>query len=307
MADLSPEAAERSAATERGPANGAALGTIAVTLLVAAGITWAGSQGGVRVGMVPVFTACAILAFAINWAVFVPSFRARTEHWFDLTGSLTYLSLLAAALLLIPAPDARAWLLAALVAAWALRLGTFLFLRIRRDGKDGRFDALKQHALPFLQVWTLQGLWALLTLSCALAAMTAPVTVPLGLSAVLGTLLWVAGFAIEAVADQQKRAFKADPANEGRFITTGLWAWSRHPNYFGEILLWIGIAVIALPTLAGWRWVTVVSPLFVILLLTRISGIPMLESRARKRWGDDPEFQAYVRDTPVLVPQPPRS
>jgi steroid 5-alpha reductase family enzyme len=111
---------------------------------------------------------------------------------------------------------------------------------------------------------------------------------------------------IEVVADRQKSVFKTDPANTGRFITGGLWAWSRHPNYFGEITLWVGVAIIALPTLSGWRWLMLISPLFVILLLTRISGIPMLESRAEKRWGADPEFRAYTDSTPALLLRPPR-
>ncbi len=122
----------------------------------------------------------------------------------------------------------------------------------------------------------------------------------------MGIVVWVAGFAIEVIADQQKSTFKRNPANAGRYITTGLWAWSRHPNYFGEITLWTGIAIIALPILEGWRWVTLISPVFVFLLLTRVSGIPMLEARGKKRWGDEEAYQAYTRNTPVLVPRPPR-
>ena len=108
-------------------------------------------------------------------------------------------------------------------------------------------------------------------------------------------------------ADRQKSAFRADPANQGRFIDVGLWAWSRHPNYFGEIMLWTGIAVIALPVLSGWRWLMLISPVFVYVLLTRISGVPMLEARARKRWGDQEDFRAYTERTPVLMRRPPRN
>ena len=115
------------------------------------------------------------------------------------------------------------------------------------------------------------------------------------------------GFSIEIVADRQKSAFRADPANAGRFISSGLWAWSRHPNYFGEIVLWFGIAILAWPALAGWQLATLVSPLFVYVLLTKGSGIPPLETRAEERWGDDPAYRAYVERTPVLWPRPPRS
>ena len=122
-----------------------------------------------------------------------------------------------------------------------------------------------------------------------------------------GIAIWSVGFVIEVVADRQKSNFKADPSNEGEFIDTGLWAWSRHPNYFGEITLWLGMAVLAVPVLSGWQWVTLVSPLFVTLLLTRVSGIPMLEKRADDRWGSDPDYRRYKEQTPVLIPRPPRS
>ncbi|MHC4710197.1 MAG: DUF1295 domain-containing protein [Planctomycetota bacterium] len=278
--------------------------SIPVILLVAVAIGWAGSQGGQRVGGVPVFAFCGILCFALNWLVFIHAYAAQTERYFDLTGSLTYLTVVACGVAL-GNRDPRALLLALLVGAWALRLGTFLFSRIRRDGVDHRFDALKPDFARFLLTWTLQGLWVFLTVSCALAAITAAAARPLGVLAVLGTAVWIAGFAIETTADRQKAVFRADPANRDRFISTGLWAWSRHPNYCGEILLWIGVALIALTALSGWSLVTLISPVFVYLLLTRISGIPLLESRSQAKWGDSPEYQAYKARTPVLWLRPP--
>ena len=192
------------------------------------------------------------------------------------------------------------------VAVWALRLGSFLFVRVKQDGSDGRFDELKFSFPRFLMTWTIQGLWVFLTMAAALAAMTVAQSVPMGALAWAGVVLWIVGFSIEATADAQKRAFKRKPAHAGRFITTGLWAWSRHPNYFGDITLWVGIALIAAETLSGWRWVTMISPIFVFVLLNFISGVPLLESRGKKRWGADPEYQAYKARTPVLVLRPPR-
>jgi len=194
-----------------------------------------------------------------------------------------------------------------MVTIWALRLGTFLFRRVRRSGKDARFDEIKVDTLRVFSTWTLQGLWVLLTLASALAIITGLERQSIGFVGIVGIVVWVAGFGIEVVSDQQKSAFKQDPANDGRFITTGLWAWSRHPNYFGEIVLWTGIAIMALPVLSGWRWVTLISPVFVTLLLTKLSGIPMLEKRAEERWGDESAFQEYTENTPVLVPRPPNS
>ncbi len=282
------------------------IGGIVASLTIGALITWAGSSGGTDVASFPTFAWCAIIAFAINWVAFVPAFVAQTEHYYDLTGSVTYLALLGFAVAFGAEPNARSWLLGALIATWTLRLGSFLFRRVKQDGRDGRFDDLKPDFLRFLMTWSIQGLWVLLTLACALAALTVEDGPDLGPLAIIGALIWGAGFAIEVVADRQKRAFRADPANAGAFITEGLWAWSRHPNYFGEIMLWCGIALIALPTLDGWRYVTLISPVFVYLLITRISGVPLLESRASKKWGNDPEYRAYKSATPSLILRPPR-
>ena len=282
---------------------------IGIVVSVVAGglVILAGSDGSWEVGPITVFAVCGLLAYGINWVVFVPSSLAKTEHYFDLTGSVTYVSVVAGALLLSKELDARSLIVGAMVMIWALRLGSFLFRRVRRDGRDGRFDEIKVDPLRFFMTWTIQGLWVLLTVACALAIITGIEREEIGWVAIVGMVVWVIGFAIEVIADRQKSAFKRDTANQGRFISSGLWAWSRHPNYFGEIVLWTGIAVMALPVLSGWRWVTLISPVFVVLLLTKVSGIPMLEARAEKRWGGEKEFQRYLANTPVLVPRPPRA
>lgn len=280
---------------------------IVVSVVIGVLVILAGSDGSSQVGSIAVFAVCGILAYVINWIVFVPSNIAKTEHYFDLTGSATYVTVVAVALLLSDDLDARAVIVGAMVLVWALRLGSFLFRRVRRDGRDGRFDEIKVDPLRFFMTWTLQGLWVLLTVACALAIITGIEREPIGWVGIVGILVWVGGFAIEVISDRQKSAFKRNPANKERFITSGLWAWSRHPNYFGEIVLWTGIAILALPVLSGWRWLTLISPVFVTLLLTKVSGIPMLEARAEKRWGDEEEFQRYVANTPVLVPRPPQA
>lgn len=278
---------------------------IIAALLIGTFIALAGSDGSTEIGSLPVFALCAGLAFLINWLAFIPANQAKTEKYYDLTGSLTYLTVTVVAVLLSDDPDARALIVAAMVAVWALRLGTFLFRRVRREGKDRRFDEIKVSPLRFFMAWTVQGLWVLLTAAAALAIITSQERRSLGWVAIVGIIVWLAGFTIEVVADRQKSAFKEDPANEGRFISSGLWAWSRHPNYFGEIVLWTGVAIMAIPILSGWRWLVLISPVFVTLLLTRVSGIPMLESRADERWGDEQAYQEYKRTTPVLVPRPP--
>ena len=280
---------------------------VPMIILIGLGVAWAGSQGGGTVMGIPVFALVVGMAYVIQWLVFIPSYLARNESFFDLTGSVTYISVTLVAVLLSPEVDGRSILLLGLVVIWAVRLGTYLFRRIRKAGKDARFDELKTSFPRFLLTWTLQGLWVSLTLSAALAAITTTTRKGLDIFALIGFLVWVLGFAFEVAADTQKSRFRADPANKGKFIHTGVWAWSRHPNYFGEIVLWIGVAIIALPVLRGWQWVTLISPVFVALLLTRVSGAPLLEKRADEKWGGQDDYEAYKERTPVLIPRPQRS
>jgi len=278
---------------------------IVVVLVIATGVAFAGSQGGLSAFGLPLFALCVGLAFIIQWVAYIPAILLRTEKFYDLTGSITYISVVVVALALSPSVHPRDWLLAGLVAVWAVRLGSFLFMRIMAAGEDRRFREVKTSAPRFLLFWTVQGLWVTFSLAAALAAITSENKVDLGGFALAGLLVWLLGFGIEVIADRQKSRFKADPANQDRFIHTGLWAWSRHPNYFGEIVLWIGVALIALPVLSGWQWLTLISPLFVIVLLTRISGVPLLEERADAKWGGQPDYEAYKAQTPVLVLRPP--
>jgi len=276
-----------------------------IALLVAIGLALAGSDGGARAFGVPVFALGVGVAFAIQWVAFIPAYLNRTEAFYDLTGSLTYITVVVLAILLSPGVSLRSILLLGLVTIWAVRLGTFLFRRTRAAGEDRRFREIKVSFTRFLLAWTLQGLWVSFSLAAALAAITADSGTGLGIVEWMGLAVWLVGMAIEVAADQQKGRFKADPANKGKFIRSGLWSWSRHPNYFGEIVLWVGIALISLPALDGWRYLTLISPVFVTILLTRISGVPMLEARADEKWGGQADYEAYKATTSLLVPMPP--
>ncbi len=284
-----------------------ALIALPIVILVGLGMAWAGSQDSTSASGIPLFALSVGLAFLIQWLAFIPAYRLQTEKFYDLTGSLTYVSVTTIAVLLSPAVDDRSILLLALVLIWATRLGTFLFRRVYQAGKDDRFDEIKPSFLRFLNTWTLQGLWVTFTLAAALAAITTTTRQGLGLFGLIGFLVWAFGFAIEVLADVQKSRFRADPENEGQFIQTGLWAWSRHPNYFGEIVLWVGVAIIALPVLRGWGWLSLISPVFVTLLITRVSGVPMLETKADEKWGGQADYEAYKEHTPVLILRPPKN
>ena len=273
-----------------------------IALLLGAGIGLAGSQGSAAWGELPLFAIAGIVIYLVHWLVFIPSWIYQTEHYFDLTGSITYLSALGTVAVLHPALDTRGLVLCLLIAIWAIRLGSFLFARVKRAGGDSRFDPIKINFFRFLLTWTLSGTWVYVTMAAGLAAVTSADSIGLDAFFAAGLALWLAGFAFEVTADTQKTRFRADPANEGKFINSGLWSISRHPNYFGEIVLWIGIAVIAFPALSGWQFITLISPVFVIFLLTRVSGINMLERAGKQRWGDNPDYRAYLDSTPALVP-----
>ena len=278
---------------------------IVIAILMGLGMAYLGSMGGVVANGLPIFAVGVALSFVIQWIVFIPAFVFSSEKFFDLTGSLTYISLVMFAAYLVPEMTPRDYLIAGLVLVWAFRLGQFLFRRVLQAGEDRRFRTMKTDFLQFLMTWTLQGLWVSITLGAGLAAMTSESKVNLGVMAYIGLALWVLGFAIEVIADAQKTRFRAVPEHQDLFIQTGLWAWSRHPNYFGEILLWFGMALIAFPALQGGQYATLISPIFVFVLMTYISGVRMLEAQADRKWGDDKTYQDYKARTPVLWLKPP--
>ncbi len=277
---------------------------IALPIIVFVGflLALAGSQGGKSIAGLPIYGWGVLLAFVIQWLAFIFAYLKQTEKFYDLIGSLTYLSVLALSLILSGNFRPISLLLGGLIGVWALRLGSFLFLRIQATGSDSRFNEIKPHFPRFLMAWTLQGLWVCFSLAAAMAAITTQGSTTPNLLTLIGSGIWVLGFGIEALADQQKNRFRKDPSNSGKFIQSGLWAWSRHPNYVGEILLWIGIAVIALPHLQSWQYLTLISPVFIYILLSRISGVPMLEEKSDKKWSGQPDYEAYKARTPVLFP-----
>ncbi len=273
-----------------------------VIAIIALVITGSGSWGGLMFYSLPVMAWAVLGIFALQGLGFIPAFLYQTERYYDLIGSLTYISAIALVLLCSGEVGLRQMLIAFFILIWAARLGSFLFSRIARDGGDSRFDKIKPSALLFFRTWMLQGLWVTVTAGAALAALSSGRSVPLNIVDGIAIALWLSGFAVEVIADRQKRQFRQARGSD-TFITTGLWSLSRHPNYFGEIILWTGIALLTFPVLDGGQYLTLVSPLFVYLLLVRISGIPLLENKANRRWGNDPAYITYRKNTPALVPR----
>ena len=248
-----------------------------------------------------------LIAFIIQWAAFIPAYAFQTEKFYDLTGTLTYLTVTWYALYMSSEKftnlNVASIAIVLLISLWAIRLGSFLFSRIHKDGEDKRFRTIKPSATQFFMTWTLQGLWVSLCSMCALTAISSESGVVVNAFYYLGVGLFIYGFYTEVKADNEKSKFRSAPENREKFITTGLWAKSRHPNYFGEIVLWAAIAVISLPSLSSLQYITLISPIFTYVLLVHVSGVRMLEARGQKKWGHLEEYKAYQKSTPMLFPK----
>ena len=247
-----------------------------------------------------------VITFVIQWIAYIPAFIFKTEKFYDLTGSLTYIATILFALYATGSfqnVQLGNLIIGIAIIIWALRLGSFLFMRIHKDKKDGRFDSIKTSFSQFFMTWTLQGMWVFICSSAALIAIANPTGAVINIVFIIGLIMFVVGFVIEVIADNQKTAFRSVPENKDLFINEGLWARSRHPNYFGEITLWTGITVMAISTFEGMNYLAIFSPIFSYLLLNYVSGVRMLEYRGHKKWGHLEEYNAYKKSTPKFIPR----
>ncbi len=244
-----------------------------------------------------------MLAFLIQWVAYIPAYIFQTEKFYDLTGSLSYLTVIWFVFFSsnnLSGLNIQNLIVVILISIWAIRLGTFLFGRIHKDGEDKRFRTIKTSASQFFMTWTLQGMWVSICTMCAITAISSSQGIIANALFYLGLAFFIVGFAIEVVSDQQKSAFRAVPENKEKFITSGLWSKSQHPNYFGEILLWSAIALLSISSLNGTQYLTLISPIFTYVLLVYISGVRMLDDMGNKKWGHLEEYKEYKRNTPTL-------
>ncbi|KAH7485012.1 hypothetical protein PRIC2_004122 [Phytophthora ramorum] len=262
------------------------------------------------VGYVTDLQLFAGVCVGIQWLSALYGIPNKTERYFDLTGSVTYATVSLLAYLTSESVSWRDTLLTAFVWLWCVRLGSFLYWRICECGADTRFADIIVNPLCFLAAWNIQGLWVFFTLLSVLLSVTHGVDDPeIKPLDVVGTSLWIVGYIIEITADYQKTQFRHDKRNKGQFIRTGLWSYSRHPNYFGEIMMWIGVFLVAVHTLPSFAMQcgAAVSPAFMALLIIFRSGVPLLEEQAEERWGKLKTYQEYKAQTSVLVPMPKRT
>ena len=278
-----------------------------ICVLIAFLVSLASSQNGVSYNNYPISIICMALSFIIHWLVFIPSYFYKTEKFYDITGTVAYLSILLTTAYLINLVNDEGVLLRSIISIifvmiWAIRLGIFLFKRVIKVGEDKRFEHAKKSFSKFLMFFNISALWVFLTIVNVLTMIINNSDSVTDLFFIIGFTIVIIGFIIEVVADMQKRKFRANISNKGQFINSGLWSISRHPNYFGEMMIWVGMSFVTIPILIGWQFITLISPIFVIFLLTKVSGINLLEASANDKWGADKNYQHYKDKTSVLIP-----
>lgn len=247
-----------------------------------------------------------LISLIINLAFFFIASRLKTDKFTDLTYGLTFIVLGLFFLIKNQTYYTYQLLVSGLVITWALRLITYLFIRILKIKKDRRFDGIRENPLQFLKFWLLQAISVSLIMLPAVYILNLNQPRPINLIMVIGIIIWLLGLLIETLADWQKFTFKNKPANKNKWISSGLWAYSRHPNYFGEMLIWWGIFLVCLPFIAGLAWLTIIGPVFITCLLLFVTGIPPLEKRYGEKYGQDPDYQKYKKQTSRLFLLPTR-
>ena len=242
-----------------------------------------------------------LIAFVIQWVLFIPAYLMQTEKFYDLAGSFTYISIISYVFYKTSEFNLGNLILSIFIIIWAVRLGSFLFFRIQKAGEDKRFRDIKPSPTRFFMTWTLQGMWVSICSACAITAMSTSEGIIVNTLFFVGAITFILGFLIEIIADNQKTKFKNNPNNKNKFISTGLWSYSRHPNYLGEITLWTGVAIMSFSSLSGLQLITLISPVFTYLLLVYVSGVRLLEARGKRKWGHLDSYQEYIKNTPTLL------
>ena len=247
-------------------------------------------------------TYAVLYIFLIHLLIFVPSYFFQTEKFFDLTGTISYVSSVLFIFFksnTVESINLGSLVLSTFIIIWSLRLGTFLFLRIKKAGKDSRFNEIKKSFSWFFMTFSVSGMWVTICSICALTGIANGII--FSSTTIIGIIIFIIGFTIEIIADSQKTKFRANDDNKDKFISSGLWKYSRHPNYLGEIILWLGISLISFSSLEGFQYITLISPIFTYLLLVNVSGINLLEKSGKKKWGDLESYKIYRKNTPRLI------
>lgn len=249
-----------------------------------------------------IFLETLLIAVVLNLVVFLVAFSLKSDKLTDFTYGMSFISIVLYVVFRTDFESSHVALISVLVGLWAIRLSVYLVSRIRKIKRDKRFDGMRESFLKFGRFWLLQGISAWVIMIPAIFILSSP-DKSFSLSTFVGIAIWVIGFYFETVGDYQKYRFINNPKNKGQWIDQGLWRYSRHPNYFGEISMWVGIYIIAFPFLSPVEsLIALVSPLWITILLVFLSGIPILEKGADKKWGEQKAYQEYKKKTPILIP-----
>jgi len=253
----------------------------------------------------PILTA--LLAFGMMTALWPLSMRLRDVSIVDILWAPAFAVLGWSYAVLPPAPGLRGWIALTLVTVWGLRLGFHILARWRRLGhEDYRYAEIRRRNGPNFPMTSL--VWIFWLQALLLWVISWPLQAALSGSRPLNVLDLIAiamigsGILIEAIADAQLTRFRADPASHGRVLDSGIWSWSRHPNYFGDFLMWWGFFVLGIA--AGGPWWTILGPAAMSALLIHYSGASLMEDTIKDR---RPGYADYVRRTSLFVPWPPRA
>lgn len=245
-----------------------------------------------------------LIAVAINVVGFLVAFKLKTDKLTDFSYALSFFTINLTGLILSGNFNLANTLVVSAITLWAIRLGSYLVIRIRKWGRDKRFDAIRENFFKFGQFWVLQGVTAWIVSLASLIFIYQNDSSSLNLISILGLIIFAKGLTVETFADLQLFKFSLIKKNKGKFIDQGLWRFSRHPNYLGEITVWTGLWIFTLPVLnLTQSLVAFISPLFIFLMIRFVSGVPKLEKSAKEKWGKDPAYQAYKKRTGLLLPK----
>lgn len=249
--------------------------------------------------------ASLLISVGINLFFFLIAFSFKTDKVTDLSYSLSFFVLAPVLLIASGKGFAQQQLVLTLaIMLWGFRLGSYLFARILITKTDDRFDDKRSNPVNLIRFWVLQTIAVWVIMLPFSLFLTKRNIQTYNIFMYVGFALYIIGFLVETISDSQKFQFKRKPENKGKWMQSGLWKYSRHPNYFGEIVLWWGLFIVVLPYLSGLSYLSVLGPVFITLLLLFVSGIPLLEKGADKKYGDDPDYVSYRDNTSLLIPMP---
>ncbi|XP_022725792.1 uncharacterized protein LOC111282098 isoform X2 [Durio zibethinus] len=249
-------------------------------------------------------TLTAIVTVVYQLFFFIITVLLKFDKVTDFAGSSNFAVISVLTLVMKGSWHFRQVILTFLIVTWSLRLALFLVIRILQWGEDRRSDKMRGNLGKLAVFYIVQGLWVW-TVNLPVTVVNASDRDPsIQAEDIIGWIMWSVGTSVEVIADQQKLSFKNSPENRGKWCNIGLWKYSRHPNYFGDILLSWGFFVAAAPVLEGAEWLVIVGPIFLTLLLLFVSGLPILERSADKKFGNVAAYRIYKKTTSPLIPLP---